>query len=434
MSKNKVIILGGGLSGLSAAWHLQKKGVSCAVYEKEAQAGGLCRSKNVNGFTFDYDGHLLHFRHKDGFEFVRRLLGKQLNVHDRSSYVYTRSRYIRYPFQANLFGLPSSVKRECLSDFIRAQNENHREQDEDTDFLGWMNRSFGSGIARHFMIPYNRKFWTVPPQRLTCEWLDGFVPVPSLGQVMEGAREESKRQLGYNARFWYPKIGGIQVIAKAISSELKELYALHEASTIDLKNKKIRFSNGISQEYDKLILTLPLPEILKLIKHLPPGIANNLTKLRYTSIYNLNLGIDRTPLSDKHWIYYPEKKFIFFRVGFPGNFAPQSVPSGTSSLYAEVAYSNGGHPDKGFLCRDIMRDLRRAGVLRREDKILAQDTNDIQYGYVIYDKERKDALRRVTQFLEKNNIFCLGRYGSWSYMSMEDCLLGGKKMADMLSL
>ena len=429
MAKNKIVILGAGLTGLSAAWHLERRGIDCRIFEKEAEAGGLCRSKNIRGFTFDYDGHLLHFKHRDTFNFIKNLLGANLIQHKRNAGIYYRGRYIRYPFQANLYGLPREVIQECLLGFIRAANNNHHKSKENLNFLAWINQTFGKGIARHFMVPYNKKFWTVTPRRLTCEWLDGFIPVPSLGQIIEGTIGESKRQFGYNAWFWYPKEGGIQEISRAIQSGITGLRTLFEATGLNIRKKEIQFKNNFKQEFDSLILTTPLPEILNLTRNLPSEVANCLNRLKYTSIFNLNLSVDRENLSGKHWIYFPESKFVFFRVGFPGNFSFKSAPKKTSSLYVEVAYTPGTPVNKNTMADRITEDLIKARILRASDKILARDYNDIKYGYIIYDRKRQESLGLIKDFLHKNNIHCLGRYGSWSYMSMEDCLLEGKKIA-----
>ena len=115
MAKNKIIVLGAGLAGLSVAWHLQKKGIECLVFEKESEVGGLCRSKTIKGFTFDCDGHLLHFKHRHAFNLVKSLLGNNLTEHKRSSWVYFDSSYIPYPFQANLHGLPAKIAEELTS-------------------------------------------------------------------------------------------------------------------------------------------------------------------------------------------------------------------------------------------------------------------------------------------------------------------------------
>src|SRR4030043_2251810 len=101
MAKRKILILGAGLAGLSVAWHLQKKGIDCRIFEKEPEVGGLCRSKKVGDFTFDCDGHLLHFKHRYTFNLIKNLLADNLSELKRSAWIYTHGQYSRYPFQVN---------------------------------------------------------------------------------------------------------------------------------------------------------------------------------------------------------------------------------------------------------------------------------------------------------------------------------------------
>ncbi|MDD2702967.1 MAG: FAD-dependent oxidoreductase [Candidatus Omnitrophica bacterium] len=433
MSRKKIIIIGGGLSGLSTAWHLQKKGIECRIFEKEREAGGLCRSKQVNDFTFDYDGHLLHFRHEYALRLVKSLLGNNLAEHKRSAWIYCRGRYSRYPFQANLYGLPSSIVKECLFEFIKARRNSCPSDKNTLNFSEWILRTFGRGIARHFMVPYNKKFWTVPLRSLTCEWLDGFIPVPSLHQLIEGTVEESRRLYGYNARFWYPREGGIQALPRAFANSLKYLYTRHEVKNIDMRKKLVILRTGEREPFDYLVSTVPLPEMPRLTGGFPSDIRRLFKKLRWNSIFNFNAGIDRPDASGRHWAYFPEKRISFFRVGFPHNFSAVHPSGMKSSLYAEVAYSREKPLDKRRVVTLIKNDLKRTGILDRYDRICAQDINDIPYGYPIYDAHYARVRGRILSYLENNAVLCRGRYGAWRYMSMEDVVLEGKQTAELIS-
>lgn len=426
----RIIILGAGLAGLSVAWHLQRQGKDCQVFEKEPEVGGLCRSKNINGFTFDYDGHLLHFKYHYTFNLIKNLLGDNLARHQRNAWVYSYDTYIRYPFQANLYGLPLAIIKECLLGYIQASKDNHRKKKENLNFLKWINQTFGKGIVKHFMIPYNTKFWTVSPRELTCEWLDGFIPVPSLDQVIEGTIEESKRQFGYNALFWYPKRGGINQLPLALAGSIKNIHTNCKILEINLERKEIKITSGNKEKFDYLISTIPLPEMPNLIKGLPREVASSFRRLRWNSIFNLNLGIERRNESRRHWIYFPQKEFSFFRVGFPHNFSSYLVPSKKSSLYVEVAYSKDKPINKNNIVLRIKEDLKKAGLLTQTDPICLEDINDIKYGYPIYDTNYHKAREKILKFLTQNNIYPCGRYASWRYMSMEDTLLDGKRVAN----
>lgn len=425
-SGKRIIILGAGLTGLSAAWHLQKKGIECLLFEKEKVAGGLCRSSNISGFTFDYDGHTLHFKHRYSFDFVKRLLGNNLARHKRSAWIYYDGRYIPYPFQANLHRLPLPVLKECLLDFIAACAAPRRGE---TNFYDWIVQTFGKGIARHFMIPYNSKFWTIPLQNLTCEWLDGFVPVPSLKELIGGSVGDNPKAFGYNAVFWYPKNGGIGQLPHALAGQVRNIFTGCRVTGVDFKKKEIEISNGMREKFDYLIYTIPLPELSRISKFLPRQMYSAVNKLKWNSILNLNLGIEGTPRHNKHWVYFPQEQFSFFRVGFFNNFSLGLSPAGKHSLYIEASYSKSRPIDKSGTLKSIIKDLNTVGILGKSDKVCCRHVNDIQYGYPIYDKNHSSARNLIEDYCLKNNVYLAGRYGSWRYMSMEDSLLDGKRVA-----
>jgi protoporphyrinogen oxidase len=282
------------------------------------------------------------------------------------------------------------------------------------------------------MIPYNTKFWTISPQELTCEWLDGFIPVPSLSQILEGTVEESKRQFGYNARFWYPKKGGIAQVPLSLAENISNIHTDCKVTEINLVKKEIKIASGEQEKFDYLISTLPLPEISSLIQQIPSDVNSAFKKLRWNSIFNLNLGMEIKNDSNKHWIYFPQKELCFFRVGFPHNFSSSLTPQGAGSLYTEVSYSKEKPINKNNIVSSIKKDLEKIGVLSIGDRILVEDINDIEYGYPIYDKNYAPARRKIINFLLKHGIIACGRYGSWRYMTVEDTLWDGKEAASLI--
>jgi protoporphyrinogen oxidase len=432
MAKKKIIILGAGLAGLSAAWHLQRRGIDCLIFEKEPEVGGLCRSKKIKGFTFDYGGHLLHFKKQYAFNLVKSLLKDNLQKYDKNAWVYSHQRFIKYPFQANLYGLPPNVAKECVEGFINASHNNLLKKKANLNFLEWINSAFGRGIARHFMIPYNTKFWTLPPEELTCEWLDGLIPKPTLSQILKGAEEKNRKQPGYNACFWYPKNGGINQLPRALAKQVKNINTEAPIAEINLAKKEIKLASGSKEKFDCLISTIPLPELKRVIQDIPATLNASFNKLRWNSIINLNLGVEKKDHLKRHWIYFPEKRFSFFRVGFFHNFSYSITPQGKSSLYAEVSYSRNKPIDKRAIIFRIKHGLNNAGIVALDDKICVQNINDIQYGYPIYDKNYSPARTKILDFLSQNNIFCCGRYGSWRYMSMEDAILDARQVSGQI--
>ncbi|MCM8762772.1 MAG: FAD-dependent oxidoreductase, partial [Candidatus Omnitrophica bacterium] len=199
---------------------------------------------------------------------------------------------------------------------------------------------------------------------------------------------------------------------------------------INLERKEIKTASGARQRFDYLISTIPLPDMPQLIKGMPKKISSFFKKLRWNSIFNLNLGVEKSDTFRRHWIYFPQKIFCFYRVGCFHNFYQPSLKQ--SSYYIEVAYSKDKPIDKSHIVQQIKKDLEKAGILSKKDKILAQEINDIKYGYPIYDANYKETRENILKFLILNNVILCGRYGSWRYLSMEDTILDGKLIADML--
>ncbi|MFA6358402.1 MAG: FAD-dependent oxidoreductase [Candidatus Omnitrophota bacterium] len=430
MTKKKIVILGAGLAGLSAAWHLKQKGIKAVIFEKDDCVGGLCRSKQVKDFLFDHDGHLLHFQNNYTLELVKQLLKGNLVRHKRSAWINHFDIFSRYPFQSNLYALPKSVAVECLWGFIWACNA--KLNNTRPNFLKWINNTFGKGMAKHFMVPYNEKFWTIPLDQMSYSWTDRFIPRFGLSEVVNGFFKGSKNNFGYNAFFWYPKKGGIAQLAQAFENQVDGVSKNCCISGIDFKKKEITIEGKDKEKFDILILTIPLPELIKIAKPLPSRILSSLNKLRWNSIFNLNLGIEGNCQDGKHWVYFPHKDTIFFRAGFFHNFSNAVTPSGKSSLYAEVSYSKNRPINKKKIAKHVLNDLYRAGIINKQNRVLVTDENNIKYGYPIYDRNYVQATTSINDFLLSNNVFACGRYGSWKYMSMEDAILDGRKVAEMI--
>jgi len=430
-----VLILGGGLAGLSAAHHLGEAGArSRLVVEAKSRVGGAAGSETHGGFTFDYTGHLLHLHDAYGKDFILGLLGGNVATHERRAWIYSRGAYTRYPFQANTRGLPGEVVADCVAGLLETVHR-PRALAKSPDFLSWSRATFGDGITRHFMKPYNEKLWQTPLSRMTTDWQGRFVPKPSPSEVVYGALADQNKLFGYNAGFRYPVRGGIQSLPDALAARLEPGVVRVNArvAKVDLR-EKVAAVEGLGEiRYERLVNTLPLVDFLDLAAPLPADVKAARRRLRWNTVWNLNLGIARAGMSDKHWVYYPEKKYPFYRVGYSSNFSSDSAPAGHSSLYVEVARPGGARVDRAALERQILNGLRDAEVLRRGDEIAAKAWMPIKVGYVVYDFARAPALATIFAHLDKLGVESIGRYGAWKYSFMEETILDGKRCAQRLT-
>ncbi|OGS27609.1 MAG: hypothetical protein A2297_04230 [Elusimicrobia bacterium RIFOXYB2_FULL_48_7] len=431
--KVNTLILGAGITGLSCAYHLGK---DYLVLEKESKAGGLCRSVKTGGFTFDYSGHLLHLHSDYAKKFIFSFLGKNIVKIERNSRIYSKEVLTRYPFQANLYGLPPDVIQECISGLLEAKRSAKKTEavsrhvNRHGTFRDWVLKTFGRGFAKHFFFPYNTKLWTVSPERLTTDWINIFIPQPDVKDVIDGAFREQDKTFGYNASFYYPEKGGIQALIDSLSGKISNIRMNSPVTSINLKE---RFAiTGDRKIYFKhLVSTIPLPELLGIIENLPEKVRSAGKMLSWNSVDCVNVGVKMKNLKEGiHWIYYPEKTFPFYRTGFYHNFTRYSVPSGTGSMYVETAYQPGSKPEKNMLLNKTLSGLVKSRVIDKKDKVIESQVLSIPYAYVIYDKNRSKALETINAFLKNSHIRSIGRYGAWKYSYIEESILDAKAAAE----
>ncbi len=430
------------MSGLSCAYHLKN---NYLLVEKSDEPGGLSRSIKQDGFVFDHTGHLLHLRNPYTLKLIPDLLGDNLALNERRAWIYSNNTYTRYPYQANLYGLPKKVIEECLKGVVEAQlqaSPDIRSPSPSGRGLGgeakpeslrsWVLRTFGKGFAKHFFFPYNEKLWRVSPDILTAEWVAPFVPKPSIEEVINGAFSDLTKKYGYNASFYYPKQGGIQALAFAFARHLPNIQLNTSVQTINLSRKEATLSTGETISYEFLVNTAPLSRFLQMTSGLPPEVASGREKLRWSSVYNINLGIKRPAISDKHWIYFPETKYRFYRVGFPMNFSTHMTPPGCSSMYVEIAHLPEEPFDEALAMKEAIRGLLACGLLRNEKEIITRNILRIPIAYVTYDQNRTALAQMMLSSLDSTQVFSIGRFGAWKYSYMEEAILEGMATAEKI--
>ena len=429
---SELIIIGAGITGLSAGYHAEKRNIKYQIFEQESQVGGLCRTLYKDGFYFDISGHVLSLKDQYIQALVRRFLKDNLRIIKRNAAIYSKEVFTRYPFQVNLYGLPRRVISECLREFVKVYFK-HRDLPPNSyrTFHDLILAKFGKGIARHFMFPYNSKFWTVPVRDIVCDWVAGYIPMPSLEDIFNGAFGRKKDNFGHNAIFWYPSRGGIQPLCDNFAERLKNLHLNKSVRKISLKKKELTFNSGEVIGYTKLISTMPLKELIAIAEDdLPSRITQAARKLKHNSVLVLNIGVKGQNLTDKHWVYLPEKKYAPYRVGTYTNFSKQIAPPGTTSYYAEIAYRKDWNVNKDKLINRTINDMLSIGFIRKKKDIITKDVFDIKYAYVIYDKNYSQNRKVLLEYLRRHNIFSIGRYGGWEYSLMESAMQQGKNIID----
>lgn len=279
------------------------------------------------------------------------------------------------------------------------------------------------------MIPYNEKLWGVHPREITASWCDRFVPIPKLEDVLRGAFGVDPPQLGYNARFLYPRLG-IGELSRVLAERAGVIEIGKEATRIDPDKREIRVAGEVAT-YTEIVSSLPLDTLVSIVDPAPPEVVTAAKRLRCTRLFYLDVALNTPCEVDWHWAYVPERDVPFYRVGAYSNLSAAMAPTGKGCLYVELAGRE--EPDLGTLLPVVADHLVAMGAVRAREAIRFARVRRIDHAYVVFDQHHDEAVATIRPWLEAHGIRSIGRYGSWTYASMEDALLAGREEAKRIA-
>jgi len=425
-----VVIVGAGLTGLSAAWHLARRGTRATVLERETTVGGACASRHRDGFSFDLTGHLLHLARAESETLLGELgIRRDLRRHRRRAAIALAGTVTPYPIQIHTHRLPPEIRRDCLLGFIEAWRGG--EPSRGGSFAEWVLSRFGEGLARHFFFPYNRKLYCAEPADMTAEWAGRYVPRPALADVVDGALGLYRGAVGYNASFLYPRTGGIGSLAEALARGAGDLRLNRPVRAVRLQERVVELEGGDALAWSTLVATLPLTHLAAITPDLPEAGRAAVARLRAVAVVNLNLGVAGRAPRREHWLYVPEARFPFYRVGFPSNHGVVA-PAGHHTVSVEVSLPAGTAAPRDLEAR-CLAGLEELGLLRDRRDIVVRDRVRIDPAYVVFDAHRGRAVAALRDVYRSHGVWLAGRWAEWKYSTMEDALSDGATVARRLS-
>jgi len=293
----KIGIIGGGLSGISFQHYLNHPS---EILEKNSNIGGLCRTFEKDGFYYDIGGHILFSTNTKIMKIINDILNPNIHYCKRNNKILFKNKYIKYPFENGLSSLDKEDIIDCLLTFIENPNKSY------SNFEEWIYYTFGKGIADRYLIPYNNKIWKTKLSDMNTEWVDR-IPKPPLEDIIKSAIGIETEGYVHQLNFGYPIKGGIQSLVESFIKETSKIKTNINIKSIYLKNKKWIISTDSEQfEFDKIVNTAPLEEIIPLIINVPQDIVNAVNKLKYNAVRVVMIGINNQSLLDKSAVYIPE--------------------------------------------------------------------------------------------------------------------------------
>jgi len=432
-----VLVVGAGVSGLGfvgfykdACARAGRPAGRVLVLERDHDVGGYCKTVRKDGFVWDYSGHFFHFRHAD---LLQRLAARM--PADALTTVVKRARVVdahgcetSFPYQRALGELPPDAFRACLADLWaaeRGRSGEGRAADHGASFKRRVVARLGRALCERFLFPYNEKLYACDLDALDGDCMGRFFPTTTFADVMDAVAGTAAPVIGdgaYNATFSYPKNGAIAYV-----HALQQDIAAHELSlgepvlALDLQGRtatttlrRVRFSH--------LVTSAPLPATLAMA-----GVAHDRSVFSHSRVLVFNLGFDAKGRGDVHWVYFADRSLPFYRVGFYDNiFGDPRL-----SLYVEVGLPARGDVDVEALRARVLDGLVAAGVVTTQ-RLVAEHHVLMDPAYVHLTKASNAAAAAGRAELARASVHSIGRYGGWTYCSIEDNLVEARALADAI--
>jgi protoporphyrinogen oxidase len=425
MATPKIVIIGGGPTGLGAALRLTDLGHdNYVLLDDQPILGGLSRSfVDENGFTWDLGGHVI-FSHYQYFDDAMDYAVDEWFNHQRESWVWCRDVWVPYPFQNNIHRLPEESRIKCLEgllDVYRATYDSKPQHFED-----YFNRQFGPGIAEIFMKPYNFKVWAVPANLMSTEWTGERVATVDVKRVCRNIIQ-NKDDLGWgpNATFRFPAHGGTGGIYTRLTAKLPQKNLQtgegNRVVAVDADAKTVTLKSGEKVKYDFLLSTMPFDDLLRLTTGTFPNHSewNSIAdKMVYSATNVIGIGLKGTPpphLKTMCWMYFPETSSPFYRATVFSNYSPHNAPQGCWSLMLEVSESTYKPVNQETLIEDCIKGCLASNLMTPEDVVVSKWHYRLAKGYPTPFVGRNGLLDQVQPHLKKAGIYSRGRFGGWKY-------------------
>lgn len=412
----KIGIVGGGLTGLSLAYFLDG---DCAVLERDSQCGGLCRTVTKNGYSYDYGGHIIFSRDAEVLDFMLDVLGENKVRYRRNNRIWFKGRFVKYPFENDLAALPKEDIYECLYGFLT------RNYPEPKNFREWCYYRFGKGIAEKYLIPYNEKIWNIETEKIGLEWVEGRVPDPPLEDVLKSAIGIETEGYTHQLYFYYPKHGGIEALIRAIEANVDRVETGFCVKRIIKRKDAWVVSDGTRErEYERLVSTMPIVDLLDALEHVPEKVREASRSLRYNSLICVMIAANAGRQSDKFAVYFPQRELKFHRVCFYDYFGQSCVPPGRTEAVAEFTVNKGDgtyEMTNEELVEHVIAGLEKGNFISRND-VCETDVARRQYAYVVNDLNYSRSLKLIRDFVGETGIVLCGRFSEWEYLNMDACI------------
>lgn len=450
MQKPKVVILGAGPAGISAAWRLTKLGYPVTVLERDGAVGGMGRTIKVGDYSVDFGPHTFHIREtpesKEILKTITPFFGENPLTLVRGTRVLLRGKEYVYPLEILqvLFGVSPLLSARILFDYSLATLKSFfapaRKEDS---FEEWGVRNLGRTLYDLCFGIYSARVWGLPTSQISSKQAQRVAKL-NLKNIILRTLGIKADPVTYFTKYFYPR-QGISLLYEGMAAEIRAAgnqICLHSPAVRVVRNgdqaSRVAYTtDGVehSVDCDILLSTLPLPALVNMMSPaLSQTVIDHAAKLRYRSLKLIYIALKRDRLTDYHWVYLLDEHFRVNRMSEQKNVSPDMVPPGRTILCIELSLWKDEPLWKASdeeIYRIALRDLMKMGYGVSESEVDSYYVTDIPTAYPVYELNFEDHLIPVLEGVhEVRNLMTLGRHGLFLNNSMDDNVGLGFQIAD----
>jgi len=450
VAKAKVVILGAGPAGISAAWRLTKLGFPVTVLERDNAVGGMGRTIKVGDYSVDFGPHTFHIRatpeSKAILETITPFFGENPLTLVRGTRVLLRGKEYVYPLEMLqvLFGVSPLLSFHILFDYGMATLKSFFAPAKKEDsFEEWGVRNLGRTLYDLCFGIYSARVWGLPTSQISSKQAQRVAKL-NLKNIILRTLGIKADPATYFTKYFYPR-QGISTLYEGMAKEVTAAgnTVLLNAPAIRVERNGDQASRVIYKtaageqtiECDILLSTLPLPVLVNMTSPaLPQPVIDHAARLRYRSLKLIYIALKRPQLTDYHWVYLLDEQFRVNRMSEQKNVSPEMVPKDRTILCIELSLWKDEPLWKASdeeIYKLALRDLMKMGYGVTESEVDSYYVTDIPTAYPVYELNFEDHLIPVLEGVhEMRNVMTLGRHGLFLNNSMDDNVGLGFQVAD----
>ncbi len=392
----RYLIIGAGPAGLTFANQLLQRGeTDFLLLEKETEAGGLCRSKDIDGSPLDIGGgHFLDVKKADVLKFLFSFMPEdEWDIYNRDSRIEVNDTIINSPIEANIWQMKLEDQVAYLKAIAVAGC--NLGIDMPTKFIDWIYWKLGTKVAEDYMIPYNQKMFGEDLNSLGTYWLEKLPNVSFEETLISCLEKKAYGSQPAHAKFYYPKKYGYGELWRRMAN------ALGDRIQYGVAVQKIDFkTNTINDEFcaDYIINTAPWKSFHEFVG-MPDSLMQIIHRLKYSSTV---IEYQREQLDTKaQWIYYPNPQLSYHRILVRHNFCPHS---------------------KGYWTETNLTRWNKSDAYSYVN----------EYAYPLNTIGKQEMMQELLEWTTKHKVYGLGRWGEWQHYNSDVVVERAMKMADEL--